>query len=944
MSGYLRNKEELIIQEIKNANCLKTTLGKDHTIFSIVDKKISFVVPNNDSQNIALKEFCYQSNLCSEVEAYDKGLKAFKENLLDLHLKDYDVKDLAENFYVIVKIVTNPYIRTIQNFFHQKSHNLTFREYVKSFTDMEIQNILSKEDISLGINQYFIDEEYLISGTLQIPNKQTLSIPNEDEEIKIDITPHIEKRNSNSNLEFLADIPLNKLRSYEENIDLFKTELFYDKHIKKIIFDKYILDFEKYNFSQNISLLQAENTTEYDEDYIQQIKEEFGNDAEYVLKEEQKNEKKVNNIKRNKEIINGEINTCEEQMKFIQSVQNSNKFQKSKLNEELSDNNEKQRQLSEKIKNINSNEKKMWENCEVLIQKRLKEEKLFQETNKEFEETQLKYTQLCNLEKTCDEKINDIKKEIQIINQNEKTVENNIENLKKTIERTENDKQEDTEELNEILDQIVKIQESCNQRIEILKNVDDNFDKEVSKLSKFEEEEEILKIEEETLINTWNKIKKRIEETQNKIKETTASVSNMKKILKSEKPLLNKDGKLLDQMFLKKKEKEIEIEESNYTLENVSKQLTNFLVENKKLKSEKKELIEIKEKEMLNKRQKSAAKIMFQTEYDLKKDIYKDHKKKFEGKMNNEETALKQTKEASIEKIECEKMIENLENYKYKLQEKINKILKTLNKCELDYIEKKKKISVLQNNITNNNGEIENILQENKNITKKVQFYRQQLLKQVHIHTNKDRHITKSSSNVTNLLISLIKERNIDTILDIGARTGEFSKLFSRNSQIKNIHIFEPNFGLYNTLLETSKKLGFSNWNIHNIAIMSNTINKLPYYYSGLENSVGSFDKSKIIGNQNSIQTKYIPTKPLDNINIDDGNMLVKIDCGNKNFQVIQSMAKLLESKKINVLCIIAKDRLDPNNDFLVNFLKMYFKRYRSVMMPRYSMVFEEHK
>ena len=45
MSGYLRNKEELIIQKIKNANCLKTKLGKDHTIFSIVDKKLSFVVP-----------------------------------------------------------------------------------------------------------------------------------------------------------------------------------------------------------------------------------------------------------------------------------------------------------------------------------------------------------------------------------------------------------------------------------------------------------------------------------------------------------------------------------------------------------------------------------------------------------------------------------------------------------------------------------------------------------------------------------------------------------------------------------------------------------------------------------------------------------------------------------------------------------------------------------
>ena len=79
MSEYLRNNEEIIIQGIKKANCLKTKLGKDHTIFSIVDKKLSFVVPNNDSRNIALK-IIYQSNLLVEVEAYDRGLKAFKEN------------------------------------------------------------------------------------------------------------------------------------------------------------------------------------------------------------------------------------------------------------------------------------------------------------------------------------------------------------------------------------------------------------------------------------------------------------------------------------------------------------------------------------------------------------------------------------------------------------------------------------------------------------------------------------------------------------------------------------------------------------------------------------------------------------------------------------------------------------------------------------------------
>ena len=159
-------------------------------------------------------------------------------------------------------------------------------------------------------------------------------------------------------------------------------------------------------------------------------------------------------------------------------------------------------------------------------------------------------------------------------------------------------------------------------------------------------------------MNTWNRVKKRIEETQDNIKETTASISNMKKILKSEKPLLNQDSKLLDQLFLNKNEKEMEIEETNHTLENVSKQLENFLVKNNNLKSEKETLMKINQKEMLNKRQKSAAKIMFQTEYDLKKDVYIDHKRKFEVKKNKEEIALKQTKDKSIEKIEYEKIIE----------------------------------------------------------------------------------------------------------------------------------------------------------------------------------------------------------------------------------------------------------------------------------------------
>ena len=90
--------------------------------------------------------------------------------------------------------------------------------------------------------------------------------------------------------EFLADLPLNIVKSDEENIDLFKTELFYDKHIKQIIFDKYILDFEKYNFSQNIHITNGNYKWIWWRLYSTN-KEEFGSDAEYVLKEEHKNSK-----------------------------------------------------------------------------------------------------------------------------------------------------------------------------------------------------------------------------------------------------------------------------------------------------------------------------------------------------------------------------------------------------------------------------------------------------------------------------------------------------------------------------------------------------------------------------------------------------------------------------------------------------------------------------
>ena len=196
--------------------------------------------------------------------------------------------------------------------------------------------------------------------------------------------------------------------------------------------------------------------------------------------------------------------------------------------------------------------------------------------------------------------------------------------------------------------------------------------------------------------------------------------------------------------------------------------------------------------------------------------------------------------------------------------------------------------------------------------------------------------------------MGIVKRRNLDAVVDVGAKTGEFSKLFTNCPSVKNIDLIEPNYGMYCLLTSLPHDNYISTnlqpWNVHNFAIMSEQIKSLTYYYNGLENSIGSFNKSKVLGNTESIRTKQIPTKKLDDVNFPGNKYLLKIDCGNKNIQVIQTMSKLLESKKVDVMCILCKDKTDPFNDFMLNFIKMYFKKYKSIMMPKYCMIFEEPK
>ena len=142
-------KNELI-QKIKKTNCLKSILDSNSIIYSIVEKRLSFIIPLHDSQNIALKEFCRQINVYDDADKFPGKFEEFNNQILIPNIEKCELTHLTDNFYVILKVVYDPFIRVIHNFLAQKSHSLTFREYVNLFNDKNIKEIVNKEDLLLA--------------------------------------------------------------------------------------------------------------------------------------------------------------------------------------------------------------------------------------------------------------------------------------------------------------------------------------------------------------------------------------------------------------------------------------------------------------------------------------------------------------------------------------------------------------------------------------------------------------------------------------------------------------------------------------------------------------------------------------------------------------------------------------------------------------------------
>ena len=154
-------------------------------------------------------------------------------------------------------------------------------------------------------------------------------------------------------------------------------------------------------------------------------------------------------------------------------------------------------------------------------------------------------------------------------------------------------------------------------------------------------------------------------------------------------------------------------------------------------------------------------------------------------------------------------------------------------------------------------------------------------------------------------LVLALKKNKIDHILDIGANEGQFVREIRYYGYKYKVTSFEPLIGAHEKLLKTSKK--DKNWNVFRpIAIGSK--NSKTFINVSEKNSVSSSilqiskehinnaPKSKFI-NKQSIEERKLEDI-LNEINIGEQNLFLKIDAQGYEFQILQGCINILEKFK----------------------------------------------
>jgi hypothetical protein len=158
-----------------------------------------------------------------------------------------DISTLFDNKYTFIKFIMNPYNRAVSIYRIQKSHNLSFRKYLKQLVNNEL-DYFNLDDAYHYHPQYIDGEENIITKYIKIDKHETFEIKLEDgTSYCLDAnkynSPH--HGNKTDNTQFCGDLPkdiVNRClpQSYK---------YFYDDEIKTMVETYYEKDIKSYGYS-----------------------------------------------------------------------------------------------------------------------------------------------------------------------------------------------------------------------------------------------------------------------------------------------------------------------------------------------------------------------------------------------------------------------------------------------------------------------------------------------------------------------------------------------------------------------------------------------------------------------------------------------------------------------------------------------------------------------
>ncbi len=236
--------KELLINKIKSTNCFKSSME----LYGDINKKIGFLWSPRGGCSITFKCFLDMVGLLDDAEKYNVWIHNYKVEIMWPNISYISISELKKNNYTIIKTIVNPYSRAISIWRAQKSHNLSFRDYLKELTNNKIEYFNKNDKYHLR-PQYIDEEEQIVTKYIKLDKYEKYDVLLPDgKNYTVDVTKytstHHAKRNENINY-FVGDIKLNDIH----NIVPKCYKYFYDDEIKEMVYKYYKKDIDFYDYT-----------------------------------------------------------------------------------------------------------------------------------------------------------------------------------------------------------------------------------------------------------------------------------------------------------------------------------------------------------------------------------------------------------------------------------------------------------------------------------------------------------------------------------------------------------------------------------------------------------------------------------------------------------------------------------------------------------------------